>query len=101
MDINTCIERTKMTAFDALISTARMMAKNEVPDKIILDAALELFVNMIAIVNNQTVTQIFETMNDAEVYLKAYCDDFRSKNGMLNDEEDEDEDDNEDEEEDE
>jgi hypothetical protein len=89
MNITSCIEKTKKTAFEGLVETAGVLIKENVPEKIILDAVLELYVNMIAAVNHHSTTEIFTSMDHAEEYLRAYCNDFRAANGMLEDEEDE------------
>jgi hypothetical protein len=96
MDINSCIEKTKKTAFEGLLSTVRLLIEEKVPEKIILDAVVELYVNVIAVFNEHSTTEVFKSMDYAEKYLKAYCDDFRAVNGMLennDDEEDEEDDD--------
>ncbi len=84
MDIRNSIEHTKKTAFEGLLRTTKILVEEKVPEKIILDAVVELYINVIAVVNKHKISEIFKSMNDAEVYLKAYCDDFREVNGMLN-----------------
>lgn len=90
MDIKSCIEKTKKTAFEGLLQTTRLLMQEKVPEKIILDAVLELYVNVVAVINNHSTTEVFKSMDAAEIYLKSYCNDFRTANGMLEkDEEDE------------
>ena len=93
MDITSCIEKTKKTAFEGLLGTTRLLIEENVPEKIILDAVLELYVNAIAVFNQHSITEIFKSMDFAERYLTAYCDKFREENGLIEEEEeDEDED---------
>jgi hypothetical protein len=89
MNINSCIEKTKKTAFEGLVSTTKLLVSEKVPEKIILDAVVELYVNVIAVFNKHSTTEIFKSMDYAEKYLKAYCDDFRIDNGILEENEDE------------
>lgn len=93
MDITSCIEKTKKTAFEGLLGTTRLLIEENVPEKIVLDAVLELYVNVIAAVNRHSTTEIFKSMENAETYLKAYCNDFRAANGMLEEEEEEEDED--------
>ena len=90
MRVNDCIERTKKTVYEGLMVTLNSILEQNVPRKIVLDAVVELYINVIAAENEHKVIEIFKSMDSAEQYLKAYCDDFREANGML----DEDNDDN-------
>ena len=85
MRVNDCIERTKKTVYEGLMVTLNSILEQNVPRKIVLDAVVELYINVIAAENEHKVIEIFKSMDSAEQYLKAYCDDFREANGMLDD----------------
>jgi hypothetical protein len=85
MRVNDCIEKTKKTVYEGLVVALNTILDQNVPRKIVLDAVVELYINVIAAENNHKVIEIFKSMDSAEQYLKAYCDDYREANGMLDD----------------
>jgi hypothetical protein len=97
MRVNECIEKTKKNVYDGFILILNTVLEQKVPRKIILDAVVELYISVIAAANEQKVLEIFKSMDLAEQYLKAYCDDYREENGMLEDDDCDEDDDGEDE----
>lgn len=95
MRVSDCIEQTKKAIFDEFSEKLNEMLEKKAPEKIALDAIVEVYINMIASINKHKVVEIFKSMDYAENYLKAYCDDFREQNGMYGEEDEinEDEDD--------
>ena len=85
MRVSECIDKTKKTVYEGLMVTLNTILDQNVPRKIVLDAVVELYINVIAAENEHKVIEIFKSMDSAEQYLKAYCDDFREANGMLDD----------------
>jgi len=88
MRVSDCIEKTKKTVYEGLTITLNAILDQNVPRKIVLDAVIELYINVIAAENEHKVIEIFKSMDSAEQYLKAYCDDYREANGMLDEDND-------------
>lgn len=79
MDIKGCIEITRERALNILVQDVIEMKEEGVPLDILLQASLELFVKILAEIEEHRQCDIYESLDCAEDYMRRYFGVFRGE----------------------